>query len=143
MVHLQALEVDESTTTNQGFPRLYTTFEKDKAIKKEIRRLQKILKTISPEHMKVAEGLIQETAFMRATLAETRFVIDQEGVLDMFEQGKQSFIREHPATKVYGTLIMRYTAACKQLFDLLPDKAKTGEIQSDELVNFLKKHQRK
>lgn len=137
------LEPDELDGSSWGFPRLYTTEEKDEAIKKEVRRLRKILKTIPPAHMKAADGLIHEAAFMRVTLAETRYVIDQRGVLDLFVQGEQSFVREHPATKVYGTLINRYTVVCKQLFDLLPEPPKPGEGGPDPLVTFLNKGRRK
>ena len=139
MASCDILEPDELDGASWGFPRLYTTVEKDEAVKKEVRRLRKILKTIPDAHKKVADGLIQEAAFMRVTLEETRYVIDQRGVLDLFEQGEQSFLREHPATKVYGTLINRYSVVCKHLFDLLPEPPKQGQGGTDELVNFLGK----
>ncbi len=121
--------------------RLYTEEEKAKRIKREISRLRKLYKELSKDKQAAAEGLIQEAAFMRATLEEARAIIDREGILELFEQGEQKFQREHPATKVYNTMINRYAGVCKQLIDLLPDgdAKKQGE---DELMAFIKRGRR-
>lgn len=118
--------------------RLYTPDEKEKQIKKEIRKLRRLFKTLPNDKRKAAEGLVNEAAFMRVTLEETRYIVDQEGPLEWFEQGSQRFKREHPATKVYNTMVNRYSAVCKQLFDMVPvaDDAKKVE---DDLIAFLKK----
>ena len=117
--------------------RLYTPEEKEKRIKRELNRLKKIFTDLPEDARRVADGLIHEAAFMRVTLEETRDVIDREGVIERFEQGKQRFLREHPATKVYTALINRYQSVMKHLIDLLPDedKAKQG---ADELMEFVK-----
>lgn len=75
---------------------------------------------------------------MKVTLEETRHIIDREGVIERFEQGKQKFLREHPATKVYNTMINRYAAVCKQIFDMIPDP-EVGKQAEDELMAFVKK----
>lgn len=118
--------------------RLYTEEEKQKQIKKEITTLRRLFKNLPKDKQKAAEGLLQEAAFMKATLEETRHIIDQEGILEHFEQGAQKFLREHPATKVYNTMINRYAAVCKQLFDMLPDQEATKQAE-DELMAFVKK----
>jgi len=112
--------------------------EKKEAIKKEISRLKRIIKNIPDDKKKAAEGLIQEAAFMRATLGELREIIDRDGPLDLFEQGDYAYNREHPAVKSYNTMVQRYSAICKLIFDLLPteDKSKTA---TDELMDFVKK----
>src|SRR5690606_3440251 len=79
----------------------------------------------------------QEAAFMRATLEETRAIIDREGVVEHFEQGAQRFLREHPATKVYSALVNRYSAVVKQLLDQLPE-AERGASEAEALLEFLK-----
>lgn len=117
--------------------RLYTPEEKEKHIKKELNRLKKIFAALPEDAKRVADGLIHEAAFMRVTLEETRAVIDREGVIERFEQGKQRFLREHPATKVYTALINRYQGVMKQLIDLLPDEEKTKQ-GVDELMEFVK-----
>ena len=118
--------------------RLYTEEEKQKQIKKEITKLRRLFKNLPKDKQKAAEGLLQEAAFMKATLEETRHIIDQEGILEHFEQGAQKFLREHPATKVYNTMINRYATVCKQLFDMVPDR-EAGKQAEDELMAFVKK----
>lgn len=117
--------------------RLYDPDDKEKQIKKEISKLQKLFRALPKEKQKAIEGLIQEAAFMRVTLEEARYIIDREGVLELFEQGSQRFLREHPATKVYNTMINRYSAVCKQLFDMVPD-ADDAKKAEDELIAFVK-----
>lgn len=112
--------------------------EKEKTIKKEIVKLKKLFKALPKDKLKAAEGLINEAAFMRATLAEARETIDNEGILDWFEQGPNAYYREHPATKVYNTMIQRYATVCKQLFDMIPDPD-AGKVAEDELMAFVKK----
>lgn len=118
--------------------RLYSNEEKDRQTKKEMLKLRRLFKNLPKDKMKAAEGLIQEAAFMKVTLEETRHVIDQEGILEKFEQGAQKFLREHPATKVYNTMIQRYATVCKQLFDMIPDPD-AGKQAEDELMAFVKK----
>ena len=118
--------------------RLYNEIEKEKQIKKEIRKLLRLFKHLPADKKKAAEGLIQEAAFMKVTLEETRYIIDHEGVIENFEQGAQRFKREHPATKVYNTMINRYSNVCKQLFDMIPDPD-AGKQAEDELMAFVKK----
>jgi len=117
--------------------RLYDPDDKEKQIKKEISKLRKLFRALPKEKQKAIEGLIQEAAFMRVTLEEARYIIDREGVLELFEQGSQRFLREHPATKVYNTMINRYSAVCKQLFDMVPD-ADDAKKAEDELIAFVK-----
>jgi ADP-heptose:LPS heptosyltransferase len=121
--------------------RLYTEEEKQKQIKKEIAKLRRLCKNLPRDRQRAAEGLIQEAAFMRVTLEETRHIIDHEGVLETFEQGSQRFLREHPATKVYNAMIQRYSTVCKQLFELLPDADQAKQAE-DELMAFVKQARR-
>lgn len=112
--------------------------EKQKIIKAEIAKLKKLFADLPVNKVKAAEGLIQEAAFMKATLGEARGMIDESGILDWFEQGPNAYYREHPATKVYNTMIQRYATVCKQLFDMVPDGDKNKDA-ADELMEFVKK----
>lgn len=118
--------------------RLYNELEKEQQIKKEIRKLRRLFKFLPSDKKKAAEGLIQEAAFMKVTLEEARYIIDSEGIIELFEQGTQRFKREHPATKVYNTMIQRYATVSKQLFDMVPDPD-AGKAAKDELMAFVKK----
>ena|SRR5690606_8769598 len=117
--------------------RPYTEEEKAKLTKRELARLRRIFKNIPEDKRQLVEGLIQEAAFMRATLEEARAIIDRDGVIENFEQGAQRFLREHPATKVYASMVNRYTTVCNRLLELLP----TSEAREskDELMAFVKR----
>lgn len=112
--------------------------DKQAQIKKEIARLKRLMKNVPEEKKKAADGLIQEAAFMRATLGDLKRIIDQEGPLDLFVQGDYEYNREHPAVKTYNTMIQRYSTVSKLIFDLLPGEDK-GKEENDALMAFVKK----
>jgi hypothetical protein len=108
---------------------------KDAAIKKEINRLKRIYKNLEGKKKQVAEGLIQEAAFMRATLGELKDLIDKTGPVDKMQQGNYSILREHPAVKTYNTMIQRYSTIMKQLTDLLPKES--PKVEDDGFEEFV------
>lgn len=116
---------------------LFEQLEKEKNIKQEINRVKKLYKDFPRDKVKAIEGLINEAAFMKITLQETREDLIKFGMTEMFEQGSQSFKRERPEVKIYTTLIQRYSNVMKQLIDLLPEREKNEE--KDELTEFLSK----
>lgn len=111
--------------------------EKEKLRKKELSKLNRIFKSLPANKQKMAEGLKAQAAFMVATLTELQEIINQEGPVELFEQGSQRLLREHPAVKAYNTMVRNYATVCKALFDLLPNNEKT-ETAADELMEFVK-----
>ena len=109
---------------------------KDKMIRAEKRRLKTLLEKLDENKKKAAEGLIDECAFMRATLKQYREYINEEGLIDIMPQGSYSIKREHPAVHSYSTLIQKYVIVVKQLFDMLPDKPIIPE--GDDFDEFCK-----
>lgn len=57
---------------------------------------------------------------MQGTLTELKREIKENGTVEHFENGKQSFLRENPALKSYNVTVQRYSQLYKQLTDLLP-----------------------
>lgn len=110
--------------------------DKEKLRKKELAKLNRIFKNLPDEKKKLAEGLKAQAAFMVATLAELQEIMNRDGPVELFEQGKQRLLREHPAAKTYNTMVRNYTAVCKALFDLLPDEERKDA--ADELMEFVK-----
>ena len=110
--------------------------KKDLDISKEMRNLKKILRQIPKDRQAIAQSLYNELEFMQKTLDILRQQIEEEGPTAMFKQGKQEFLREHPALKGYNTTVQRYSLLYKQLTDLLPPAA--GTQQSDPLLDFIK-----
>lgn len=111
-------------------------FDKEKLRKKELAKLNRIFKNLPDEKKKLAEGLKAQAAFMVATLAELQEIMNRDGPVELFEQGSQRLLREHPAAKTYNTMVRNYTAVCKALFDLLPDEERKDA--ADELMEFVK-----
>jgi len=110
--------------------------DKEKRFKREKSRLNRILKDLSKDKKKMAEGLISQAAFMRVTLEELQEIMNTDGPVELFEQGSQRILREHPAAKTYNTMVRNYTAVCKAMFSLLPEEQK--QVAADELMEFIK-----
>lgn len=110
---------------------------KEKEIKAEVARIKKMYKELSKEKIKVVEGLINEAAFMKITLEETRQTLLEEGTTEWFEQGEQRFKRKHPSVDIYTTMVNRYSNVMNQLINLLPEGEKKKE--GDALMDFVKK----
>ncbi len=102
---------------------------KVRMVKAEKKRLNVLLADMPEEKKKAAEGLIDESAFMRATLKQLRDYIDANGIIDEMQQGQYSILRESPAVRTYNAMVQKYAAVCKQLFDMIPSK---GNIQKDD-----------
>ncbi|QUI24882.1 hypothetical protein HZI73_22400 [Vallitalea pronyensis] len=113
--------------------------EKEKAITKEKNKIKKLYKDFPKEKVKVLEGLINESAFMKVSIEELRVDLIKEGLSEIFKQGKQEFKREHPQVRTYVTFLKQYSAVMKQLIDLLPPELKKEE--TDALMEFIKRGQ--
>lgn len=110
--------------------------DKEKRIKKEKTRLKRIFKELTGDKKKLAEGLISQAAFMLVTLEELQEIMNTDGPVELFEQGTQRMLREHPAAKTYNTMVRNYVAVCKAMFGLLPEEQKAAA--ADELMEFIK-----
>lgn len=108
---------------------------KEKMIKNEIVRLTRIFKEIEKNKRLTTKGLIEEAAYMKATLKELKASIDESGPIDKMQQGDYSILREHPALKAYNTMVQRYTTVIKELINSLP-KEQIKELSDgfDEFV---------
>lgn len=111
--------------------------ERDKKIKQEINKIKKIFKDFPKDKTKVIEGLINEAAFMKVSLEDTRVDLIKNGLTELFEQGEQSFNRERPEVKIYSNFMKLYSSVMKQLIDLLPPELK--KEQTDALMEFISK----
>src|SRR5690606_108278 len=94
--------------------------KQDEMIQEEIEKLEGIFKDLSEDKKKAAKNLIERVAFMTVTLKILEDESKRKGPVYDFVQGKQKMRIESPAQKSYNTMINRYTAAYKELFNLLP-----------------------
>lgn len=109
---------------------------KNEEISKEMKKLKKILKEVPKDRQPIAKSLFDELLFIEKTLVKLKEQIEKEGPTSMFKQGKQEFLREHPALKGYNTTVQRYSLLYKQLTDLLPPTSE--KPKDDPLINFIK-----
>ncbi|GAA0121737.1 hypothetical protein UT300018_10530 [Clostridium faecium] len=113
-----------------------TKLKKNIDISKDMKALKKILKDIPKDRQPIAQSLYNELLFMQNTLIKLKEQVEEEGPTAMFKQGKQEFLREHPALKGYNTTIQRYSLLYKQLTDLLPPPV--NPQKNNELIDFIK-----
>jgi Tfp pilus assembly protein PilN len=118
---------------------MYEAEEKQKLIKKERSKLNKILKDIDDSKKKNVEKLIDNAAWMAVSLEELRQQIDIEGYEEEYRNGaNQCGKKDSIAVKNYNTLIKNYTTTVKLILDQLPvqQQPQTG----DALAQFLLKN---
>ena len=108
---------------------------KIKEFSKDLKQFEEILKIIPDERKQIAQNLIKEIYFMMKTLEDLRKTIEETGTVDLFEQGKQKFMRESPALKAYNTTIQRYSLLYKQLESMIPKSQE--ENTQNELYKFI------
>jgi len=94
--------------------------EQNKLIQAETDKIRDIFEDISDDKKRIADRLIERVAFMTITLKILEDDVKSKGPTYLFEQGSQRMMVENPSQKSYNTMINRYTAACKELFNLLP-----------------------
>lgn len=111
------------------------TKTKKPVVSADMKKVRRLMRDIPEDRRAIAQGLFKELVFMQNTLNSLRQQVENEGAVDMFKQGKQEFLREHPALKAYNTTIQRYNLIYKQFIDLLPQ---TDNVQEDDpLIDFI------
>lgn len=115
--------------------------DKEKAIKKEKAKLKKIFANIPSSKKNLCEKLIDNAAYMAATLEELQEKINMDGVILEAKNGNGFVItQEHPAQKSYTALVAKYTTIINQLSALLPDtKQDTVNSAGENLAAFVAK----
>lgn len=102
--------------------------EKDKRIKKEISKLNSLLKNLDNKKKKAVASLIKNAAFMAVTLEDLQEEINKNGVTEQYQNGANQFgVKKSSTVEVYNTMIKNYSQTIKQLTDLLPKEAPKGE----------------
>ena len=110
--------------------------QKERQIKKEIKRLTELFRDLEENKKAAVEGLIQEAAFMRVTMSELKEDINEKGPIDEMEQGDYSILRASPSVTTYNTMIQRYTTVMKEILNLFPKKEAPG-IDDDGFESFV------
>lgn len=97
------------------------TKKNKKELKEEkLSALKKIFENVKENKKTLVTGLIEQASFMYVQLSELNEIIEKNGVVEDFKQGKQQFTREQPAVKTYNAMIKNYNITIKQLSEFLP-----------------------
>lgn len=107
---------------------------KEEIIKSEKRKLREICKKMDPETKKTVASLVDEAAFMAASLYELRQIIDEKGYTEKYKNGaNQEGIKKTSEVEIYNVMIKNYLTTVKQLIDAIPKKKEEGAGKEKDL----------
>lgn len=119
-----------------SFEPIYTEKERNKKIKTEQTRLDKIFKDLDCDTKGTIKKLISEAAFMAVTLEETRLIIARDGIVEEYQNGaNQKGLKKSSAVEVYDRMINTYAKIIKQLCDAHPNDKKS--VVAEEIKKFI------
>jgi hypothetical protein len=109
--------------------------QKEKRIKKEIKRIKAIYAGLSNDVIELFEGLIKRAAYMRVTLEDYEADLDKNGYTELFQQSEkcEAYERARPVAQLYNSMIKNYKDAMKQLADKMPTGSKSD---TDDINEF-------
>lgn len=118
----------------------YEEKTKEEIIKAEKRKLAGIYTRINKKTKRSVDSLIDEAAFMAASLYELRKIINEKGYTEEYQNGaNQKGIKKCSEVEIYNTMIKNYSSIIKQLTDLLPKDQEKGKAPPgdgfEEFVN--------
>lgn len=88
---------------------------------------------VSPEIVDILETTIENTAYMKIKLDETRAAIKSSKVCIPYDNGGgQTGLRENPLFKGYESLFKSYMSGLRQILDVLPKGAQNVKNQELE-----------
>lgn len=113
---------------------------KEEIIKAEKRKLAGIYTRLDRKTKRSVDSLVDEAAFMAASLYELRKIIDEKGYTEEYQNGaNQKGIKKCSEVEIYNTMIKNYSSVVKQLTDLLPKDQEKGKTQTgdgfEEFIN--------
>jgi hypothetical protein len=116
----------------------YEDMTKDEIIKAEKAKLNGIYSKLETKTKKSVSSLVDEAAFMAASLYELRNIINQKGYTEEYQNGaNQVGIKKCSEVEIYINLSKNYMAIMKQLTDLLPKEPQGRQGGSDGFNEFV------
>ena len=116
----------------------YEDMTKEEIISSEKRKLSGIYSKLETKTKKSVSSLIDNAAFMAASLWELRRDINAEGYTEEYHNGaNQSGVKRSAKVDIYIQLEKNYASVIKQLTDLLPKEDKLKEKKDDGFESFV------
>lgn len=117
----------------------YEGKSKEEIIQAEKQKLNRISLKYDKDTKKATASLIDEAAFMAASLYELRRIINEKGYTEEYQNGaNQRGIKKASEVEIYNALIKNYQATVKQLTDLIPKEERMAkQTDGDDFFDFL------
>ena len=123
-------KLEETLERKEEFDREMSlkTKQKQKNYEMEKRKLRRIFteERCGKENMHFVRSLIERAAFLRSELEFIEDQIQEGSILDMFVQGTQILIREHPLSKLH----VQYMKIYKEVITKLEAYGKESRVDS-------------
>ena len=123
-------KLEETLERKEEFDREMSlkTEQKQKNYEMEKRKLRRIFteERCGKENMHFVRSLIERAAFLRSELEFIEDQIQEGSILDMFVQGTQILIREHPLSKLH----VQYMKIYKEVITKLEAYGKESRVDS-------------
>ena len=104
--------------------------------RREKQKLTGIFKSLTPDVKKTAEKLINNAAFMAATLEDLQEFINLNGCTEFYQNGENQHGKKKSCeVDVYNTMIKNYKAVIDTLLRMMPS-ARVGE-DDDGFEDFI------
>ncbi len=117
---------------------IYSETERKRKIKKELKRLKKLLENVDETKKSVAQNLIEDAAFMYVTLDETKQIINRDGIIEEYQNGaNQKGFKKSSAVEVYDKMVNTYSKVVKQLCEMLP--AGESDDVAESILDFARR----
>ena len=98
---------------------------KETRIKREYARMKKLFATMPENELNFCDPLLQNAAFMFATLQDLQQAINANGVTDVYQNGaNQSGTKQSDAVKTHIAMTKNHAAIIRQLCELVPPEEK-------------------
>ena len=116
----------------------YEDMTKEEVIVAEKRKLSGIYSRLETKTKKSVSSLIDNAAFMAASLYELQRDINAAGYTEEYRNGaNQTGVKRSAKVDIYIQLEKNYASVIKQLTDLLPKEDKLKEKKDDGFENFV------
>lgn len=117
---------------------IYKNMTKEEIINSEKEKLSGIYDRFDVNTKKSVSALIDEAAFMAASLYELRTLINEQGYTEEYQNGANQWgIKKNSNVEIYNNLIKNYSNIMKQLTDLLPKVQTEKQEVKDGLDEFI------
>lgn len=103
-------------------------------IQQELTKMRRLYQNLPENKLKLLEPLIQNAAFMKATLEDLQDIINEEGMTDEYKNGANQFGKKISANiQAYNSLAKNYTNVIDKLEKNLPAETKGSKLS--ELID--------